>query len=72
MVSEEAKSLGLIDGIYSESSFFKKKFGEKVKIKKIKQPKSLKQKLGLGIFSSSSDELIAKAKEELMFNKYGL
>jgi len=52
--------------------FFKKKFGEKVKIKKIKQPKSLKQKLGLGIFSSSSDELIAKAKEELMFNKYGL
>ena len=71
-LSEEAKSLGLIDGISSESSFFKKKFGEKVKIKKIKQPKSLKQKLGLGIFSSSSDELIAKAKEELMFNKYGL
>ena len=50
--------------------FLKKKFGEKVKIKKIKQPKSLKQKLGLGI--SSSDELIVKAKEELMFNKYGL
>src|SRR6056300_584513 len=71
-LSEEAKSLGLIDGISSESSFFKKKFGEKVKIKKIKQPKSLKQKLGLGIFSSSSDELITKAKEEFMFNKYGL
>src|SRR6056300_713040 len=48
----------------------KKKFGEKVNIKKIKQPKSLKQKLGLGIFSS--EELIVKAKEELMFNKYGL
>ena len=71
-LSEEAKSLGLIDGISSESSFFKKKFGKKVKIKKIKQPKSLKQKLGLGIFSSSSEELITKAKEELMFNKYGL
>ena len=71
-LSEEAKSLGLIDGIFSESSFFKKKFGEKVKIKKIKQPKSLKQKLGLGIFSSSSDELITKATEEIMFNNYGL
>ena len=69
-LSEEAKVLGLIDGISSESSFFKKKFGEKVNIKKIKQPKSLKQKLGLGI--SSSEELIVKAKEELMFNKYGL
>ena len=32
-------------------TFFKKKFGEKVKIKKIQQPKSLKQKLGLGISS---------------------
>ena len=45
---------------------------EKVKIKKIKQPKSLKQKLGLGISTYSADELVSKAKEELMFNKYGL
>ena len=52
--------------------FLKKKFGEKVKIKKIKQPKSLKQKLGLGISSYSAEELVSKAKEELMFNKYGL
>ena len=52
--------------------FFKKKFGEKVKIKKIKQPKSLKQKLGLGISSYAAEELVSKAKEELMFNKYGL
>ena len=71
-LSEDAKTLGLIDGISSESTFFKKKFGEKVKIKKIKQPKSLKQKLGLGISSYSAEELISKAKEELMFNKYGL
>ena len=71
-LSEDAKKLGLIDGISSESTFFKKKFGEKVKIKKIKQPKSLKQKLGLGISSYSAEELVSKAKEELMFNKYGL
>ena len=43
-LSHEAKDLGLIDGIYSETSFFKSKYGEKTKIKKIKQPKSLKQK----------------------------
>ena len=71
-LSEEAKTLGLIDGISSESAFLKKKFGEKVKIKKIKQPKSLKQKLGLGISSYATEELVSKAKEELMFNKYGL
>ena len=39
-LSHEAKDLGLIDGIYSETSFFKSKYGEKTKIKKIKQPKS--------------------------------
>ncbi len=71
-LSHEAKELGLIDGIYSESSFFKSKFGEKIKIKKIKQPKSLKQKLGLGISSKITDELFIKIKEELMFNKFGL
>jgi signal peptide peptidase SppA len=71
-LSHEAKELGLIDGIDSESSFFKSKFGEKTKIKKIKQPKSLKQKLGLGISSKMTDELFIKIKEELMFNKFGL
>ena len=53
-------------------SFFKSKFGDKTKIKKIKPPKTLKQKLGLGISSFNSDELIVKIKEELMFNKFGL
>ena len=71
-LSHEAKDLGLIDGIYSETSFFKSKYGEKTKIKKIKQPKSLKQKLGLGITSPMTDELFIKIKEELMFNKFGL
>ena len=71
-LSHEAKDLGLIDGIYSETSFFKSKYGEKTKIKKIKQPKSLKQKLGLGITSLMTDELFMKIKEELMFNKFGL
>jgi signal peptide peptidase SppA len=71
-LSHEAKDLGLIDGIYSETSFFKSKYGEKTKIKKIKQPKSLKQKLGLGIKSPMTDELFMKIKEELMFNKFGL
>ena len=71
-LSHEAKDLGLIDGIYSETSFFKTKFGERTKIKKIKQPKSLKQKLGLGITSPMTDELFMKIKEELMFNKFGL
>ena len=71
-LSHEAKDLGLIDGIYSETSFFKSKYGEKTKIKKIKQPKSLKQKLGLGITSPLTDELFMKIKEELMFNKFGL
>ena len=59
-LSHEAKDLGLIDGIYSETSFFKSKYGEKTKIKKIKQPKSLKQKLGLGITSPMTDELFIK------------
>ena len=71
-LSHEAKDLGLIDGIYSETSFFKSKYGEKTKIKKIKQPKSLKQKLGIGITSPMTDELFMKIKEELMFNKFGL
>ena len=71
-LSQEAKDLGLIDGIYSETSFFKSKYGEKTKIKKIKQPKSLKQKLGLGITYPMTDELFMKIKEELMFNKFGL
>ena len=42
------------------------------RLQKIKQPKSLKQKLGLGITSPISDELFMKIKEELMFNKFGL
>tara|TARA_B100000965_G_C19581290_1_gene753671 strand:+ start:1144 stop:1938 length:795 start_codon:yes stop_codon:yes gene_type:complete len=71
-LSSEAKELGLIDGISSEAAFFKSKFGEKIKIKKIKQPKSLKQKLGLGISSSMTDELLIKIKEELMYNKFGI
>ena len=71
-VIPEAKELGLIDGIESESSFFKSKFGEKTKIKKIKQPKSLKQKLGLGINSFNSEDLITKLKEEFLFNKFGI
>ena len=71
-LSAQAKELGLIDGIFSESYFFKSKFGEKTKIKKIKPPKTLKQKLGLGISSFNSDELIIRIKEELMFNKFGL
>ena len=56
----------------SESALFKSKFGEKTKIKKIKQPKSLKQKLGLGINSFNSEDLITKVKEELLFNKFGI
>lgn len=71
-LSSEAKDLGLIDGISSESSFFKSKFGEKTKIKKIKQPKSLKQKLGLGISSKISNDLLVKLKEEFLYNKFGL
>ncbi len=71
-LANEAKDLGLIDGITSESAFFKSKFGQKTKIKKIKQPKSLKQKLGLGINSFNSEDLITKAKEELLFNKFGI
>ena len=71
-LANEAKDLGLIDGISSETSFFKSKFGEKTKIKKIKQPKSLKQKLGLGINSLNSEDLITKLKEELLFNKFGI
>ena len=55
-LANEAKDLGLIDGIASESSFFKSKFGEKTKIKKIKQPKSLKQKLCLLYTSDAADE----------------
>ena len=72
MVSKWSKDLGLIDGITSESAFFKSKFGEKTKIKKIKQPKSLKQKLGLGINSFNSEDLITKLKEEFLFNKFGI
>ena len=71
-LSSEAKDLRLIDGISSESSFFKTKFGEKTKIKKIKQPKSFKQKLGLGISTLNSDDLLLKLKEELLLNKFGL
>ena len=71
-LSSQAKDLGLIDGISSESNFFKLKFCEKTKIKKIKQPKSFKQKLGLGISTLNSDDLLLKLKEELLLNKFGL
>ena len=71
-LSSEAKNLGLIDGISSEASFFKTKFGEKTKIKKIKQTKSLKQKLGLGISTLNSEDLLLKVKEEILLNKFGL
>ena len=71
-LSEEAKKLGLIDGIGNESETLKLIFGEKVKIKKIKQTKSLKQKLGLGIQHDYVDTLFNKLKEEHLFSKYGL
>ena len=71
-LSQEAKNLGLIDGIGSETETLKLIFGEKVKIKKIKQAKSLKQKLGLGIKSDYVDTVFNKLKEEHLFSKYGL
>ena len=52
--------------------FLKKKFGDKTKIKKIKQPKSLKQKLGLGLNSAIANDIFSKIKEELLFNRFGL
>jgi signal peptide peptidase SppA len=71
-LAKEAKSLGLIDDIGSESRTLKSIFGEKVKIKKIKQAKSLKQKLGLGIHQDYVSSLFDKLREEQLFSKYGL
>ncbi len=71
-LSQEAKNLGLIDGIGSETETLKLIFGEKVKIKKIKQIKSLKQQLGLGVKFDYVDTLFDKLKEEQLFSKYGL
>ena len=71
-LAKEAKSLGLIDDIGSETQTLKFIFGEKVKIKKIKQSKSLKQKLGLGIHQDYVSTLFDKLKEEQLFSKYGL
>ncbi|MDC0861274.1 S49 family peptidase [Alphaproteobacteria bacterium] len=71
-LSQEAKDLGLIDGIGSEAETLKLIFGEKVKIKKIKQVKSFKQKLGLGLKVDYVDILFDRLKEEHLFSKYGL
>ena len=71
-LAKEAKSLGLIDDIGSEARTLKSIFGEKVKIKKIKQAKSLKQKLGLGIHQDYVSTLFDKLREEQLFSKYGL
>jgi serine protease SohB len=69
---KEAIRLGLIDMVGSEEKILKSIFGSKVRIKKIKQAKSLKQKLGLGIKYEYIDSLISKIKEEQLFSKYGL
>ena len=69
---KEAIKLGLIDNIGNEETILKLIFGAKVKIKKLKQTKTLKQKLGLGIKEDYFDTLISKLKEEQLYSKYGL
>ena len=72
----KAVELGLIDGISDMRSFMREKYGEKVKFQLLEGRKSWFQKtLGLGSQSLTSQavgDLIASAKNEAHWNRFGL
>ncbi len=72
----KATELGLIDGISDMRSFMRKKYGEKVRFQLLEGRKSWFQKtLGLGsqsITSQAAGDLIASAKNEAAWSRYGL
>ena len=69
-LANEAKDLGLIDGIASESSFLKVNLVKRLKLKN-KTTKVSKTNWS-GINSLNSEDLITKLKEEFLFNKFGI
>ncbi len=72
----KAVELGLIDGISDMRSFMREKYGEKVKFQLLEGRKSWFQKtLGLGSQSLTSQavgDLVASAKNEAHWNRFGL
>lgn len=69
-----ALELGLIDGLGDVRMICREKFGEKVKLPVLSQPKSwLQRRLGLGAFGGNAlDALSAKAAEAALRRRLGL
>ena len=70
-VGNKALELGLADGIGSIDQILKNKFGNKIKIKMINQKKSfLQRRFSSSVFSS--EEILNKIEEKVMFSRFGL
>lgn len=70
----QALELGLIDGIADLRGKMREKFGEKVKLKVVAQPKGwLQRKFGMdGRFSGLPDEIVGALEERALWARYGL
>jgi len=70
----QALELGLIDGIADLRGKMREKFGEKVKLKVVSQPKGwLQRKFGMdGRFSGLPDEIVGALEERALWARYGL
>jgi len=70
----QALELGLIDGIADLRGKMREKFGEKVKLKVVSQPKGwLQRKFGMdGRFSGLPDEVVGALEERALWARYGL
>ncbi len=74
---KHAVDLGLIDGIGNMHQVMKDRFGEKVKFKEVKPPKSwLQRRFGvetnIGLPTNLADGLMSTLEERQMWNQYGL
>jgi serine protease SohB len=69
----QALELGLIDGIADLRGKMREKFGEKVKLKVVAQPKGwLQRRFGMdGRFGSLPDEIVGALEERALWARYG-
>jgi len=74
---KHAVELGLVDGVGEMRQVLRERFGEKVKLKKIEQPKSwIQRRFGMemksGLAGDWADGLMSAVEQRQMWNRYGL
>ena len=69
-LGREAKELGLIDGLGTLPEVLREKFGKKVRLKPLKQRRSLLSRLPF--MGATTEGLMSQVEERALFARYGL